>query len=66
MTGDDNITSIHVEAALQQCVKFVQFNTTLQNAEPSVTYELTTLCPNNCSNKGICDKGVVHIAFQKC
>ncbi|XP_056007282.1 uncharacterized protein LOC125666050 [Ostrea edulis] len=57
MTGDDNITSIHVEAALQQCVKFVQFNTTLQNAEPSVTYELTTLCPNNCSNKGICDKG---------
>lgn len=34
MTGDYNITAIHVEAALQQCVTFVGMNTTLEITIP--------------------------------
>lgn len=58
MTGDYNITAIHVEAALQQCVTFVGLNTTLQNANPVVTTSLQSLCPSNCSGHGDCNKGM--------
>lgn len=57
MTGDYNITAIHVEAALQQCVTFVGLNTTLQNANSVVTASLQSLCPSNCSAHGVCIKG---------
>uniref|UniRef100_A0A8W8NV44 VWFD domain-containing protein n=1 Tax=Magallana gigas TaxID=29159 RepID=A0A8W8NV44_MAGGI len=57
MTGDYNITAIHVEAALQQCVTFVSLNTTLQNANPVVTTSIQSLCPSNCSGHGVCNKG---------
>lgn len=57
MTGDYNITAIHVEAALQQCVTFVSLNTTLQNANPVVTTSIQSLCPSKCSGHGVCNKG---------
>ncbi|XP_062608233.1 uncharacterized protein LOC134270071 [Saccostrea cucullata] len=55
MTGDENLTQIHVEAALQQCSTFVFLNATLQESEPEVTYTIQNLCPSNCSGHGICD-----------
>jgi hypothetical protein len=57
MTGDDNLTQIHVEAALQQCSTFVLLNMTLQEAEPEVTYTIESICPNNCSSHGDCNGG---------
>ncbi|XP_062587324.1 von Willebrand factor D and EGF domain-containing protein-like [Saccostrea cucullata] len=57
MTGDDNLTQIHVEAALQQCSTFVLLNATLQEAEPEVTYTIQNLCPSNCTGHGTCDGG---------
>ncbi|XP_048750156.2 uncharacterized protein LOC125662024 [Ostrea edulis] len=57
MTGDDNLTQIHVEAVLQQCSAFVLLNATLQEAEPEVTHTIENLCPNNCSSLGICEGG---------
>lgn len=59
MTGDNNITAIHVEAALQQCVTFVGLNSTLQNANPTVTTSLQKLCPSNCSGHGVCKEGML-------
>ncbi|XP_056003373.1 uncharacterized protein LOC125657435 isoform X1 [Ostrea edulis] len=57
MTGDDNLTQIHVEAALQQCSAFVLLNATLQESEPEVTYTIESICPNNCSSHGTCEGG---------
>ncbi|XP_061170736.1 uncharacterized protein LOC133180186 [Saccostrea echinata] len=57
MTGDDNLTQIHVEAALQQCSTFVLLNATLQESEPEVTYTIQNLCPSNCTGHGTCDGG---------
>ncbi|XP_062579358.1 von Willebrand factor D and EGF domain-containing protein-like [Saccostrea cucullata] len=57
MTGDDNLTQIHVEAALQQCSTFVLLNATLQEAEPEVTYTIQNLCPSNCTGHGTCNGG---------
>lgn len=57
MTGDDNFTLIHIEAALEQCSVFVVLNKTLQDAEPEITYTIQTFCQNNCSGHGICNAG---------
>lgn len=57
MTGDDNFTQIHIEAALEQCSVFVVLNKTLQDAEPKITHTIQTFCPNNCSWHGICNAG---------
>lgn len=57
MTGDDNFTRIHIEAALEQCSVFVVFNTTFQETEPDITYTIETFCQNNCSGHGICNAG---------
>ncbi|XP_062598528.1 von Willebrand factor D and EGF domain-containing protein-like, partial [Saccostrea cucullata] len=57
MTGDDNLTQIHVEAALQQCTSFVLLNSTLQESDPEITNIVQNLCPNNCSNNGVCKAG---------
>lgn len=53
MTGDNDITAIHVEASLQQCVTFVGLNSTLQNAYSAVTASLQNLCPSNCSGQSV-------------
>jgi hypothetical protein len=63
MTGDDNITNIHIEAALEQCTTFLVLNTTLQEEEPEITYQLTHLCPSNCSGNGYCNEGII---FMQC
>lgn len=65
MTGDNSITAIHVEAALQQCVTFVGLNSTLQNANPTVTTSLQKLCPSNCSGHGVCKEGMLD-KLQNC
>nr|XP_022310403.1 uncharacterized protein LOC111115834 isoform X2 [Crassostrea virginica] len=57
MTGDDNFTKIHIEAALEQCSVFVVLNTTFQQTEPEITSKIETLCQNNCSGHGICKDG---------
>ncbi|XP_061167273.1 uncharacterized protein LOC133176126 [Saccostrea echinata] len=57
LTGDENITAIHIEAALKQCVNFLDLNTTLKTEQPDVTYQLQSLCSNNCSGHGICKDG---------
>lgn len=59
MTGDENFTQIHIEAALEQCSVFVVLNTTFQQTEPEVTYKIETFCQNNCSGHGICNAGKV-------
>jgi hypothetical protein len=65
MTGDDNLTQIHVEAALQQCSAFVLLNATLQEAEPEVTYTIESICPNNCSSHGTCAGGSYKLFFNR-
>nr|XP_022312815.1 uncharacterized protein LOC111117870 isoform X2 [Crassostrea virginica] len=57
MTGDDNFTKIHIEAALEQCSVFVVLNTTFQQTEPEITNKIETFCQNNCSGHGICKDG---------
>ncbi|XP_062578161.1 LOW QUALITY PROTEIN: uncharacterized protein LOC134240066 [Saccostrea cucullata] len=57
LTGDVNITVIHIEAALQQCINFLDLNTTLKTEQPDVTYQLQSLCSNNCSGHGVCNEG---------
>lgn len=64
MTGDNNITAIHVDAALQQCVTFVGLNLTLKNANFAVTTSLQNLCPSNCSGHGVCKEGMLKIAYM--
>ncbi|XP_061190201.1 von Willebrand factor D and EGF domain-containing protein-like [Saccostrea echinata] len=57
LTGNDSLTQIHIEAALQQCTEFVLLNATLQETEPNVTYTIQNLCPSNCSSHGTCNGG---------
>ncbi|XP_062603711.1 uncharacterized protein LOC134265508, partial [Saccostrea cucullata] len=57
MTGDVNITKIHIEAALEQCSTFVVLNATFQETEPEITYRIESLCENNCSGNGVCNSG---------
>ncbi|XP_061167222.1 von Willebrand factor D and EGF domain-containing protein-like [Saccostrea echinata] len=57
MTGDNNITKIHIEATLQQCSSLVLFNSTFQEEQPDVTHLIESLCPNNCSGNGECNEG---------
>lgn len=63
MTGDDNFTRIHIEAALEQCSVFVVLNTTFQETEPEVTYTIEIFCQNNCSGHGICNAGTYFFFF---
>lgn len=68
MTGDDNFTKIHIEAALEKCSVFVVFNTTFQQTEPHVTYIIESFCQNNCSGHGVCNGGkLIHLcsAYDK-
>ena len=59
MTGDVNITTLHVESAIQQCATFITLNDTLQTTNPDVAKKLKSFCPRNCSNHGYCIEGNV-------
>lgn len=58
MTGDVNITAVHVGSALHQCVNFISSNSTLQTTSPVVAKKLQALCPSNCSGRGVCFEGI--------
>ena len=57
MTGDHNLTQLHLETALGQCQAYILLNSTLQSEHPDVTTLIMDLCPYNCSNRGLCSKG---------
>lgn len=57
MTGDVNITAVHVGSAIYQCVNFISSNSTLQTTSPVVAKKLQALCPSNCSGQGVCYEG---------
>nr|XP_022311532.1 von Willebrand factor D and EGF domain-containing protein-like [Crassostrea virginica] len=57
MTGDHNLTQLHLETALGQCKAYILLNSTLQSEHPDVTTLIMDLCPNNCSKRGLCSKG---------
>ncbi|XP_062607869.1 uncharacterized protein LOC134269673, partial [Saccostrea cucullata] len=56
LTGNPNLTSFHLESALSECQTFINLNNTLQNEKPSITYEILSVCPGNCSDHGDCSK----------
>ena len=57
MTGDHNLTQLHLDTALGQCQAYILLNSTLQSEHPDVTTLIINLCANNCSNKGACLEG---------
>ena len=57
MTGDHNLTQLHLNTALGQCQAYILLNSTLQSEHPDVTTLIINLCPNNCSNRGFCSEG---------
>nr|XP_022287219.1 von Willebrand factor D and EGF domain-containing protein-like [Crassostrea virginica] len=57
VTGDHNLTKLHLDTALGQCQEYVLLNSTLQDENPAVTTIIINLCPNNCSNRGVCSGG---------
>nr|XP_022317659.1 von Willebrand factor D and EGF domain-containing protein-like [Crassostrea virginica] len=57
VTGDHNLTKLHLDTALRQCQEYVLLNSTLQDENPAVTTIIINLCPNNCSNRGVCSGG---------
>lgn len=59
MTGDKNLTQWHLSTALGQCKTFVSFNSTFQADNPDVTAIIDSTCPNNCSNRGECERGTL-------
>ena len=58
VTGDHNLTKLHLDTALRQCQEYVLLNSTLQDENPAVTTIIINLCPNNCSNRGVCSGGI--------
>lgn len=58
MTGDHNLTQLHLDTALVQCQAYILLNSTLENENPEVATITTNLCLNNCSNIGICTLGM--------
>lgn len=57
MTGDQNLTQLHLDTALGQCQAYITLNSTLENEQPEVSMIVINLCPNNCSNRGVCSQG---------
>lgn len=57
MTGTPNLTQLHMDTALAQCQTYILLNSTLEREQPDVTKVIVNLCPNNCSNKGVCSSG---------
>lgn len=63
MTGDKNLTQWHLSTALGQCKTFVSFNSTFQADNPDVTAIIDSTCPNNCSNRGECERGTLSFIY---
>ena len=63
MTGNDNLTELHVETALNQCKEYISYNSTLQTEKSNIVIEIMALCPKNCSNNGVCLNGSVYDNF---
>lgn len=57
MTGNHNLTQLHLDTALGQCQTYILLNHTAVNEHPDVTTVIVNLCPNNCSNRGVCSSG---------
>ena len=57
MTGEHNLTQLHLDTALGQCQAYILLNSTLQSEHPDVSTLVINLCPNNCSNRGVCSEG---------
>ena len=65
VTGDHNLTKLHLDTALRQCQEYVLLNSTLQDENPAVTTIIINLCPNNCSNRGVCSGGIIFFMKTK-
>ncbi|XP_062600788.1 von Willebrand factor D and EGF domain-containing protein-like isoform X2 [Saccostrea cucullata] len=57
LTGDPSLVTFHLESAIDQCKAFINLNETLQETEPEVAKEITSICQNNCSLQGTCRDG---------
>ncbi|XP_048767376.2 uncharacterized protein LOC125674294 [Ostrea edulis] len=57
MTGEENLTQIHLETALGQCQAYILLNSTLKKEQSNFSEIMINLCPNNCSSNGICSGG---------
>ncbi|XP_062578434.1 von Willebrand factor D and EGF domain-containing protein-like [Saccostrea cucullata] len=57
LTGMMGFINIHLEEVLETCSTFILLNSTFQDVNPEVTYQIQTLCPRNCSGNGVCNKG---------
>ncbi|XP_048779375.2 von Willebrand factor D and EGF domain-containing protein-like isoform X2 [Ostrea edulis] len=57
MTGEENLTQTHLNIALSQCQAYIVLNSTLEKEQPTLSEIMINLCPNNCSNKGLCSGG---------
>ncbi|XP_078340873.1 von Willebrand factor D and EGF domain-containing protein-like [Crassostrea virginica] len=57
MTGEHNLTQLHLDTALGQCQAYILLNSTLQSEHPDITTLVINLCPNNCSKRGACSEG---------
>ena len=64
MTGEHSLTQLHLDTALGQCQAYMLLNATLQSEQPDVTTLVINLCPNNCSNRGVCSDGNVNSISQ--
>lgn len=58
MTGNENLTKLHVETALAQCKEYISYNSSLQTEQPTIAYSILALCSKNCSNNGMCNEGI--------
>nr|XP_022293366.1 von Willebrand factor D and EGF domain-containing protein-like [Crassostrea virginica] len=58
MTGELRLIQLHLDTALGQCQEFILLNYTLQTENPNITTIVVNLCPNNCSNNGLCSEGI--------
>nr|XP_022339990.1 von Willebrand factor D and EGF domain-containing protein-like isoform X1 [Crassostrea virginica]XP_022339999.1 von Willebrand factor D and EGF domain-containing protein-like isoform X1 [Crassostrea virginica] len=57
MTGEHNLTQLHLDTALGLCQAYILLNSTLQSEHPDMTTLVINLCPNNCNNRGVCSEG---------
>lgn len=65
MTGDQNLTQLHLDTGLGQCQTYILLNSTLANEHADIAAFITNLCPNNCSSNGICTLGMKKCKYEK-
>nr|XP_022309439.1 uncharacterized protein LOC111115119 [Crassostrea virginica] len=57
MTGNPNLTQWNLDTAFRECQNGIQLNSTVQKEHPELSTFIVNLCPNNCSNRGVCTNG---------